>query len=423
MQPDFRRIASQESAGSGVRSARGDRRTVHTFSSVERMINNVVFPCRFPGGPVLLFFAFKFSQESRMLQKALVLVFVLASIVGLVGCGKTASHYVYATVPAASQLAVFREDPYSGILTQLSESPYTVGSGAQSVVIHPSGKYLYVANPGQGENDVSLFDINSDGTVSEVTPRTTVGTLPFLLAMDPAGNYLYVANALSNSISAFSIAASSGVLTAVAGSPFQINLSPKGMQLSPSGSFLYVSAPSSPTGVIAVFSVTAGVLSSSPVGLTSTADNEPAGIAISPNGSYLYTANSTANSISIYSIGSSGTLTQVPQSPLADPFQHPVALIVDPTGNYLYVTNQGSSNISTYSITSGTGFPVAITDSPFGSETQPSFLVLDPNGKYLYVGNQSGSAGIQAFGVSSGSLNSIATYSVGNSPTSIAILQ
>ncbi|MGA9073744.1 MAG: beta-propeller fold lactonase family protein, partial [Candidatus Sulfotelmatobacter sp.] len=89
----------------------------------------------------------------------------------------------------------------------------------------------------------------------------------------------------------------------------------------------------------------------------------------------------------------------------------------------LYVTNQGSSNISTYSITSGTGFPVAITDSPFGSETQPSFLVLDPNGKYLYVGNQSGSAGIQAFGVSSGSLNSIATYSVGNSPTSIAILQ
>jgi 6-phosphogluconolactonase len=174
--------------------------------------------------------------------------------------------------------------------------------------------------------------------------------------MDPAGNYLYVANALSNSISAFSIAASSGVLTAVAGSPFQINLSPKGMQLSPSGSFLYVSAPSSPTGVIAVFSVTAGVLSSSPVGLTSTADNDPAGIAISPNGSYLYTANSTANSISIYSIGSSGTLTQVPQSPLADPFQHPVALIVDPTGNYLYVTNQGSSNISTYSITSGTVF-------------------------------------------------------------------
>ncbi len=358
-----------------------------------------------------------------MLQKALVLLFVAASVGGFVSCEKNASHYVYATVPAASQLAVFREDPYSGILTQLDTSPYTVGDGAQSVVIHPSGKYLYVANPGQDENDVSLFDINGDGTVIEVTPRTPTGSLPFLLAMDPSGNYLYVANALSNNISVFSIASSTGTLTPVAGSPFQINLAPKSMALSPSGNFLYVSAPSSPSGVIAVFSVTAGVLSSTPVGLTSTADNNPAGLAISPSGAYLYTANSTANSISIYSIASSGTLTPVAGSPLADPFQTPVALIVDPTGNYLYVANQGSNNIATYSITASTGFPVEVTDSPFGSEAHPSFLAADPNGKYLFVGNQTGSAGIEAFGVSAGSLNTIGTYSVGNSPTSIAILQ
>src|SRR6202035_1075857 len=198
---------------------------------------------------------------------------------------KTSSHYLYATVPAASQLAVFREDPFSGVLTQLSSSPYTVGSGAQAVVIHPSGKFLYVANPGQGENDVSLFTINSDGTVTEVTPRTTVGTLPFLMAMDSAGSFLYVANALSNNISVFSINATDGTLTAVGTncaqdpqvcSPFPINLSPSSMQLSPSGNFLYVSAPSSPTGKIAVYSLTAGVPTL--VSLTPTADNNPSGI-------------------------------------------------------------------------------------------------------------------------------------------------
>jgi len=232
-----------------------------------------------------------------------------------------------------------------------------------------------------------------------------------------------VANVSSNNISAYSIASGTGVLAPVAGSPFRINLSAKSMQLSPSGNFLYVSAPSAFTGVIAVFSVNAGVLSSSPVSITPTADNDPAGMAINPAGSYLYTANSTASSISIYSIdSSSGALTQVSQSPLADTSAHPVALIVDSTGSYLYVANQGSNNIGTYSITSGTGFPVAITDSPFGSESNPSFLALDPNGKYLFVGNQAGSAGIEAFGDSSGSLNSIATYSVGNSPTSIAVL-
>jgi 6-phosphogluconolactonase len=356
-----------------------------------------------------------------MLRKALVLVFMLASIVSCLSCGKTANHYVYATVPATSQLAVFREDPFSGVLTQLSESPYTVGSGAQSVVIHPSGKFLYVANPGQGENDVSLFDIYSDGTVSEITPRTPTGTLPFVLAMDPAGNYLYVANTLSNNVSVFSITASTGALTPVTGSPFSINLSPKNMQIAPSGNFLYISAPSQPTGVVAVFSVNAGVLSF--VNFTPTADNDPSGLAIDPKGAYLYTANAAASSISIYAISAAGTLTQVPQSPLADNEQHPVALILDPTGSYLYVANQGSNNVSTYSITSGTGFPVQVTDSPFGSEAQPSFLAIDPSGKYLYVGNQAASAGIQAFGIASGSLDSIATYSVGNTPTSIAVLQ
>jgi 6-phosphogluconolactonase len=358
-----------------------------------------------------------------MLQKALVVLLVFACIAGFISCSssRTSSHYVYATIPAASQLAVFREDPFSGVLTQLSASPYTVGNGAESLVIHPSGKFLYVANPGQGENDVSLFTINSDGTVTEQGTRTPVGTLPFLLAIDPAGGFLYVANALSNNISVFSINSSTGALTAVAGSPFAINLSPLSMELSPSGNFLYVSAPSSPTGVIAVFSLSAGVPSL--VSLTNTADNVPSGIAIDPGGAYLYAANSTANSISIYSIGSSGALTEVPQSPLADNAQRPVALIVDPTGKFLYVANQGSSNIGTYAITSGTGFPVAITASPFGSETSPSFLAADANGKYLFVGNQGGSAGIQAFGVSSGSLNSIATYPVGNTPKSIAVLQ
>lgn len=357
-----------------------------------------------------------------MLQKALVVVLVVASVAGFVSCSsKNGSHYVYATIPAASQLAVFREDPYSGVLTQLAGSPYAVGSGAQSLVIHPSGKFLYVANPGQGENDVSLFTINSDGSVAENGSRTPVGTLPFLLAIDAAGSYLYVANALSNNISVFSITSGTGVLAAVNGSPFAINLSPKSMQLSPSGNFLYVSAPSSPTGVIAVFSLAAGVPTL--VSLTNTADNDPSGIAIDPGGAYLYTANATANSISIYSLASSGALTEVPQSPLADTSQHPVALILDPAGKYLYVANQGSGNIASYSITSGTGFPVAITASPFGSETQPSFLAADPSGKYLFVGNQTGNAGIQAFGVSNGSLNAIATYPVGNTPTSIAVLQ
>ncbi len=83
-----------------------------------------------------------------MLQKALVLVLVLVCIASCVSCSKTTSHYVYATIPAANQVAAFREDPNSGVLTQIQGSPYPVGVGATSVVIHPSGKYLYVCESG-----------------------------------------------------------------------------------------------------------------------------------------------------------------------------------------------------------------------------------------------------------------------------------
>ena len=76
-----------------------------------------------------------------MLRKALMLGVALAGIAGGIGCS-TSSHYVYAALPAANQIAAYREDPYSGTLTELSGSPYTVGDGTRSLALHPSGQYL-----------------------------------------------------------------------------------------------------------------------------------------------------------------------------------------------------------------------------------------------------------------------------------------
>jgi 6-phosphogluconolactonase (cycloisomerase 2 family) len=381
-----------------------------------------------------IFFAFKFSQESRMLQKALVLVFVLASIAGCISCGSTSSHYVYATIPVANQIIAYREDPNSGVLTQISGSPYTVGEGAISLVLHPSKKFLYVANPGQGgtqENDISLFTIASDGTLTEVLPRASVAPLasqPHLLLMDPAGAFLYVLNAGSSNISVFSIDSTKGTLTQLQppNSPVSTGALPLNMQLTPSGNFLYVSLASQPNGLIETFSVTGGQLT--PLGTTSTDGMNPYGLAINASGNYLYVANSgPSNSIAVFPIASSGLLSaQVQGSPIANGYTNPIAMIFDPSGNYLYVADQGSSNVAAYSITS-TGLPAALTTSTttnaFGTESSPSFLVADPTGKYLFVGNQGTGAGIQAFGVSSGSLNALTTYSVGNTPSSIAVLQ
>ncbi len=369
-----------------------------------------------------------------MLQKALVLVFVMASITGLTGCGTIANHYVYAALPAANQIIAYREDPNSGVLTLVAGSPYSVGNGVHALALHPSGKFLYAANPGEAgsaESDISLFNIASNGVLTEVFPRTTVapnGSLPVLLVMDPGGAFLYVGNAGSNNISVFSIDSSTGALAPIANSPFALGATPLSMQITPSGNFLYVSAASEPQGLVLAFSVNAGELTT--LNGYPTDGNNPNGMTIDPSGSFLYVANSGSNSIAIFSIGSSplppGALGLVANSPVNVGFSVPIALTLDPKGQNLYAANQGSNNVAVFSINATTGLPNILTTSTttgaFTTVASPSVLGMDPSGNYLYVGSQGTSAQIEAFSVTPGNLTAISNYGVGNTPTSIVVL-
>jgi 6-phosphogluconolactonase len=233
-----------------------------------------------------------------------------------------------------------------------------------------------------------------------------------------------VANAASNNISVIAIDSGSGALTAVANSPFSVGLPILNMQLSPSGNLLYVSAASQPLGLIEGFNVSGGVLQS--IGVTPTDGINPTGMAIDPSETHLYAANTSSNSISIFTIDSAGGLAEVTGSPINDQYLNPISLLFDAAGGFLYVANQGSNNVAAYSIDASTGLPAILTTSTttgaFSTESSPGILALDPGGKYLYVGNQGAAAGIQVFGISSGNLTTLSTYTVGGTPTSIAVL-
>ncbi len=354
-----------------------------------------------------------------MLKKAAALFLICASIAIWTGCGSNSSRFLYAAIPASNQIVVYREDPNSGILTQLVGSPITAGSAVQSIVIHPSNKFLFAANA--GEDDVSLFTISSTGALNEVTPRTPVGTSPTLLAMDSAGAFLYVGNSGSRNLSVFSINASTSppTLTEVTGSPFQIGLSPINMTVSPSGGFLYVTGTASP-GFIEAFTLNQGfpsVVSGSPF-LTG---GGPYGLVIAPSGGFLYIGNKLDNSISEFTLNADGSLTQFPNSPIGEQFAGPVALFVDKSGKYMYVANQGSSNLAGFSIGSD-GALTLLTTSPFATGTQPSVIAADSGGKYLFVGNQTSPA-VQSFSLDAGTgtLTSVAKYTLPGAPTSIAV--
>jgi 6-phosphogluconolactonase len=357
-----------------------------------------------------------------MLKKAGILLLICASLATWISCGKTTAHYLYAAIPASSEIYVYREDPNSGLLTELSLSPVAAGLGVQALALHPSNKYMYAAN--SGESDVSLFTVSSDGALSELFPRATTDVAPNLLAMDPAGAYLYVANSGKSDISVFSIA-SNGQLTQVTGSPFQTGVSASNMKLNPSGTVLYVTVPGSP-GYVEAFSVSSGQLSY--VGTVQTGIN-PNGLAISSNGSYLYTSNSD-NSIWEFSTASGGALSTGSSFTEGPDQTDPVSLLIDNSGNYLCAANAGSANISVYSIGSNGSLTALSSNlSPFISDSGPNFIASDPTAEYLFLGTQP--SGTQAshtqiqsfaFSSSSGSLTSVQSYTVPGTPTSIVIV-
>lgn len=359
-----------------------------------------------------------------MLKKAAALLLICASVGTWGGCGKTANSYVYVAMPTPSQIAIYREDPNSGVLTPLVGSPFPAGPNVQSLALHPSKQWLYGANSGQ--SNISLFAIASNGLLTESSRTTVLGT-PLFLLIDSTGSYLYVGCDGPNSISVFAINSSSGSLTLIGG-PFQIGIAPLNMALTPSGSFLYVTGSSSSNlpGVVQAFGVTASSTAAALTPLSGSpfqTGRTPQGIAITSNGSYLYTANFGDNTISEFSINSDGTLTELEGSPVGETYQGPIALLVDVSGNYLYVANKTSGNVAAYSIQTG-GALLLLTNSPFGAGGNPGFLATDPNGNYLFVGTQGSGPQVQSFleYPSSGTLTSVANYNSGNAPTSIVVL-
>jgi 6-phosphogluconolactonase (cycloisomerase 2 family) len=110
----------------------------------------------------------------------------------------------------------------AGQLTPLAGSPYTIGSGAAgdtnsdvwSVLVDPSGKYLYVLDAGA---QVFTYNLSAGALTTQVgTTSAATGLTPLSFALDPTGSLLATANNTDSpgSLSIFPVSA--GVLGTVA---------------------------------------------------------------------------------------------------------------------------------------------------------------------------------------------------------------
>lgn len=126
--------------------------------------------------------------------------------------------YVANAGTAGSSISAYTINSTTGALTPNAGNPLAIQPG-NYLSIDPLGKFLFVP----GATGVSVYPINTTtaalGTPAAGSPFVT-GNNPYSVRVDPSGKFAYVANDGSGTVSAFTLNSSTGVLTAVTGSPF-----------------------------------------------------------------------------------------------------------------------------------------------------------------------------------------------------------
>ncbi len=114
----------------------------------------------------------------------------------------------------------------SGALTVVNS--FATGVMPVAVRVHRSGKFVYVANWGTG--DISIFAADAGGALTPAlgSPFPS-GANPAFILNDSSGKLMFVANAGDGTVSAFAVNGSTGVLAPASGSPFQAVGSAMGM--------------------------------------------------------------------------------------------------------------------------------------------------------------------------------------------------
>ena len=290
--------------------------------------------------------------------------------------------YVYVVNETSNNISVYAVNATSGALSAVPGSPFAAGTDPQALAFDSTGAYLYVAN--NGSDNLSAYVVNdSTGALTPQSTATyTTGSGPSAVSVGnlSSGQFVFVANnGGSNNISVFAIAAVTGALTPVAGSPFAAGGNPHSLVLQPyspfdyGGEYLYTANFDGNSSTIPGFSVDADtgaltVLSGSPFSLP--VSNY---IGTDATGSYLYVTTSAG--LVGYSINGTGLLTALAGFPVASG-SHAYSVTVDPSNQFLYVGNGGSANISGYKVDTANGGLTAIPDSPFAAGSQPDFIAI-----------------------------------------------
>jgi 6-phosphogluconolactonase len=295
-------------------------------------------------------------------------------------------------------VSAFAIDRADGTLSPLNTVPSS-GAGPTYISIHPSGRFLLVANYFGGT--IAVLPIRPDGRLGEATdveedagdigPTRATHAPPgsfaisghdrthaHMIQADPAGRFVLHADLGLDRIFIWKFDEQSGVLTP--NDPPSVALppgdGPRHFHFHPNGRWFYSIQEEGSTVVLFDYDSDAGrlsprqTISTLPPGFAGS--NFCSGILVSSDGRFVYAGNRLHDSIGLFSIGPDGALTYLGEEWTRG--DYPRSFAFDPTGRFLYCCNQRADHITVFRVDRATG-GLAFTGH-YAAVGNPSSLVF-----------------------------------------------
>ena len=276
-------------------------------------------------------------------------------------------------------VSAFAIDRADGKLTLLN-TVRSGGAGPTYVSIHPSGKFVLVANYFGGS--VAVLPIQPDGSLGNATDvkndagkigptkatNAPPGSFAFsghdrthahMIEADPSGRFVLHVDLGLDQIFTWKFDAQKGLLTP--NDPPAISLppgdGPRHFSFHPNGRWFYSIQEEGSTVVLFDYIAATGrltarqTISSLPPGFAGS--NFCSEIMVSADGRFVYAGNRLHDSIAIFSVGKNGELTFVGEEGTRG--NYPRSFNFDPTGQFLYSCNQRGDNIAVFRVDKKTG--------------------------------------------------------------------
>ncbi len=332
--------------------------------------------------------------------------------------GANASTFSFGTVTGSYAVSIIQQ-PDGETCAVANASGSSSGSTVNSVAITCRPYVLYVAEQTAGQ--IAQFAVASNGTLTPAaTAVVATSFLPGAIAVSDDGLHAWVAYEDTNTLSLFTTGAT-GLLGSQNDNASALSTQ-DAIALGAGSKSLY--AAENGAAKVSQFSIGSnGTLPSVPTTSVAAGVN-PGAVVATADGAHLYVANTSANTISGYSLDANGVPTALSASTgtvsTSTYGSSPRAIAVNPNGGALYVTLSASGKLVQYNFDATSGVLTYAQNVATG--TTPRGIAVTPKGTYAYVANY-GSGTISQYTLSGGSITALPTPTVaaGTHPVSITI--